>query len=126
MRIFDNTRLPALARVMNLAVWRQKTYANNVANADVGGFQRQDANFASQLAAQQGGLQMEATQSGHAGSPPADDPTVLVRPDRTAEPGVDLDQEMVALAENQMHFDLAARATSLRIAGIRSSITGRR
>lgn len=125
MRIFDNTSLPALARVMNLAVWRQKTYASNVANANVEGFQRQDASFASQLAAQ-GGLQMEATQPGHAGSPPADDPTVLVKPDRTAEPGVDLDQEMVALAENQMHFDLAARVTSLRVAGIRTSIVGHR
>jgi flagellar basal-body rod protein FlgB len=125
MRIFDNTSLPALARVMNLASWRQKTYASNVANATVEGFQRQDANFASQLAAQ-GGLQMDATQPGHAGSPANEDPTVLVRPDPKAEPGVDLDQEMVALAENQMHFDLAARVTSLRVAGIRTSILGHR
>lgn len=125
MRIFDNTGLPALARVMNLAAWRQKTYANNVANAGVEGYQREDANFASQLAAQDG-LQMTATEPGHASSPPADDPAVLVKPDPKAGPGIDLDQEMVALAQNQMQFDLAARATSLRIAAIRSSIVGHR
>lgn len=125
MRIFDQTSLPALARVMHLAASRQKTYANNVANADVEGYRRQEVTFASQLAAQ-GGLQMEATQPGHAGAAPGEDPAVLVKPDPAAGDGIDLDQEMVAIAGNQMHFDLAARVASLRIAGIRTSIVGHR
>lgn len=125
MRIFDQTSLPALARVMHLASWRQKTYANNVANADVQGYRRQEVNFASQLAAQ-GGLQMEATQAGHAGTAPSADPALVVQPDAAAGEGIDLDQEMVAIAANQMHFDMAARVASLRIAGIRTSIVGHR
>lgn len=125
MRIFDSTSLPALARVMNLASWRQKTYASNIANSVIQGYQRRDADFASQLAAQ-GGLTMEATQAGHAGGPQDESPTVRVQVDPNSGSGVDLDQETVALAQNQMQFDLAARVTSLRIGGIRSAIVGRR
>ena len=39
---------------------------------------------------------------------------------------VDLDMEMVAVAENQLRFSLAARLSALQIAGLRASIQGRR
>jgi flagellar basal-body rod protein FlgB len=124
MRFFDGTSLPALSRAMHLASWRQKTYASNVANAAQDGWVRRDVRF-TEVAAQ-AGPRLAATQPGHAVQPVTAEPALRLESDAPASPGIDLDREMVALASNQMRFELAARAAALRIAGLRSAISGRR
>jgi len=125
MRFFDGTSLPGLSRVMHLASWRQKTYATNVAHVANEDWVRREVRFADALA-KHGGLRLAATQPGHAAEPQEQEPALRVEADGSAERGVDLDREMVALAANQMRFELAARAAALRVAGLRSAIAGRR
>ncbi len=124
MGFFDNTSLPSLAKVMNLAAWKQRVYSGNVANVSTPGYERREARFADELAAANG-MALAATQPGHLGMQAAGEPVPLVVRDPLAKgPGIDLDQEMVALAENELRFDLAARVATLRVAGIRAAITG--
>jgi len=126
MGLFENTSLPTLAKMMNLAAWKQRVYSGNVANASTPGYERREARFADELAAANG-MQLATTEPGHLGTPAAGDPVPQVGRDPLAKgPGIDLDQEMVALAENELRFDLAARAANLRVAGIRAAITGHR
>jgi flagellar basal-body rod protein FlgB len=124
MSFFDNTSLPSLSKVMNLAAWRQRVLSGNVANASTPGYERREARFADELAAA-GGMQLATTEPGHLGLQAAGDPVPqVVRDPQAKGPGIDLDQEMVALAENQLRFDLASHVASLRVAGIRAAITG--
>lgn len=115
---------------MTQNAWKQRAHASNVANASTPGFERLEARFSDALAAAGGpNLGVEKTQPGHL-DPGAATPgggvslQPVVGPDGDRQ--VDLDQEVVALAQDQMSFELAARVASLRIAGIRASITGRR
>lgn len=130
MRLFGRTSLPALERVMTLSAWKQRAHASNVANANTPGYKRLEARFSDVLAAAGGpGMAVEKTDAGHLdpATPAPGSPIALHQaPAAGGSSEVELDQEMVALAQDQMSFELAARVASLRIAGIRASIMGRK
>jgi flagellar basal-body rod protein FlgB len=129
MRLFDKTSLPALERAMTLAAWKQRAHASNVANANTPGYERVEARFSDVLAATEGPqLGVDKTAPGHLDpSSPVPNPVqVHVAPAANGGTGVELDQEIVALAQDELAFDLEARVAALRLAGIRASITGRK
>ncbi len=125
--LFSKTALPALRKVMDLSAWRQRTYAANLANAETAGYKRQEVDFANELRSARGrSVQLRATHPGHLGSGRglAQDVEVYEASSEEGSSSVEIEHEMVALAENQLRFDLAARLASLRIQGLRSSIRG--
>ena len=126
--LFERTGLVDLEKVLDLSAARQRAYASNVANANVPSYQRLDVPFAEELTRSTQRLRLEATHPSHAHSPSAANrPYALEAVPETGESGeVDLDREMVAVAENQLRFNLAARLAALQIAGLRASISGRR
>jgi flagellar basal-body rod protein FlgB len=129
MRLFDKTSLPALERAMTLAAWKQRAHASNVANAGTPGYKRLEARFSDVLAATEGPqFEVEKTDEGHLDpGTTAPNPVQLhVAPAADGGPEVELDQEMVALAQVELTFDLEARVAGLRLAGIRASINGKR
>lgn len=126
--LFSKTSLPDLRRVMDFAALRQRIYAGNLANAEAPGYKRKDVEFEAEMTrAQESALAPATTDARHiGGGAKADRPFEVVEdegPD--GEAGVNLETELVALAENQLRFNLAARLAAMRVAGIRASIRGR-
>jgi flagellar basal-body rod protein FlgB len=113
---------------MDLSAWRQRTYAANVANAGTPEYRRRDVKFADELkSAGSRSVHLAVTHEGHMGSAGNAGPGVEVYevPPEEGPDSVEIEKEMVSLAENQLRFNLAARLASLRIQGLRASIRGR-
>ncbi|MFH1278410.1 MAG: flagellar basal body rod protein FlgB [Candidatus Eisenbacteria bacterium] len=126
--LFSRTTLPVLKRVMDFAALRQRVYAGNVANAEVPGYRRRDVEFAEEMARVRGNaLAPATTDARHIGETEKSERFFEIVEDRgpDGENGVDLEIELVALAENQLRFNIAARLAAMRVAGIRASIRGR-
>jgi len=125
--LFQRTVLPELERTMDLRAVRQRTYASNMANVSTPGYERKEARFVDELKNVDQQVRLRATDPRHFGAEsPRNDIEVRDSADVGGDAAVDLDNEMVAIARNKLEFDLAARIASLKIAGLRSSIHGRR
>ncbi|MCC7088066.1 MAG: flagellar basal body rod protein FlgB [Chloroflexi bacterium] len=111
---------------------RQGAISNNIANIDTPGYARQDVNFETELQRQfgAGSSAMAATDPRHftAGSnlrgQVGIDPQQLLTSSRLDGNSVDIDQEMVLLAETQMRYQAASRALSTKLNNIRTVIQG--
>jgi flagellar basal-body rod protein FlgB len=116
--LFDTTHV-ALERALTGASMRQRALSDNLANANVPGYQRKDVDF-------QGTLQ-RAMASGK----PALERTTFsiqttgegaVRPDGGT---VDVDREATSLAQNALTYEALATVTKSRSSILRTAIGGR-
>ena len=126
--LFNKTSLPALKMLMDLGAARQKVHARNLANAETEGYERKAAKFSDELGrAGAKTVRIAATHEKHLGAAAAEGREIEVRREMAADgsAGVDTEEELVALAGNQLKFNLAARLATLKIAGLRASIQGR-
>lgn len=111
---------------------RQGAISNNIANIDTPGYQRQHANFETELLRQfsGGAVNMAATDPRHytGGSQLRGqlgiDPQQLLTSSRSDGNNVDIDQEMVLLTETQMRFQAASQVLSKKLGNIRTVIQG--
>ncbi len=128
----------ALRATLDGLAARQRVAANNIANADTPGFKASAVLFEERLqnalTKQAGTLRMAATRPGHI-DPRGVDPTgaelpVVTQSDssmRADGNSVDVDREMVQLAETAITYNAVAQLTASRLALLRSIITeGRR
>jgi len=111
---------------------RQGAIANNIANIDTPGYVRQDVTFETELQrafGRQAG-QLATTDPRHLPTTPARrdslglDPQQLLTSSRYDGNTVDIDQEMVLLAETQMRYQAAAQVLSRKLNNIRTAING--
>lgn len=128
MRI-DDPILLKLSRFLDYAARKQKLIASNIANAETPGYQAKELTFQDFLAAEKlrGGAPLRRTNERHLPGKPS-----LVRPveHRTAggsELGydgnnVDLEKELVELAENVMKFTVMSRLLRGKLDLVRSGI----
>jgi len=108
MDLFDTTQL-ALNRAIAGATTRQATLANNLANANTPGYQRQDVDFHSALkSAISGGPQALNNVRPSAQA----DPTAPLRYDGSS---VDVDKENAAMAENGLEHEALVSVSKARI-----------
>jgi flagellar basal-body rod protein FlgB len=119
MDLQDTTQL-ALKKAISATALRQSVIANNLANADTPGYQRQDVDFHSALKSAIGSGKEAVRQS----RPTVQsDPTSPVRYDGS---NIDVDKENAAMAENGLEQEALisvskARGEILKIAmGVRS------
>ncbi|MBE3590244.1 MAG: flagellar biosynthesis protein FlgB [Firmicutes bacterium] len=147
--IFQTPDVAALSAGLEVLSLRQRLIAQNLANVDTPGYARLDLDFGQAFAA------ALAAETGTAGSPgatalagPAGVPgaTVLasaapalpagaslagaVQPAaglafKVDGNGVDLDQEMVELAETGMQYEAASQLLALAFGRLRTAVTGR-
>lgn len=111
---------------------RQGAISNNIANIDTPGYARQEVNFETELQRQfgRGVSSMAATDPRHITSGASlrgqvgIDPQQLLTSSRLDGNSVDIDQEMVLLAETQMRYQAASRALSTKLNNIRTVIQG--
>ncbi len=111
---------------------RQQAISNNIANIDTPGYQATDVAFESELrrsiGQRAGGLtttdprhiSTSTRRQGQLGSQAAQ----LLTSQRLDANNVDIDQEMVKLAETQMRYQAAASALNTKLNTIRNVIRG--
>ena len=118
MEIFDTTQI-ALHRALAGTTVRQATIANNLANADTPGFQRQDVDFHSALksAISGGSRAVERVQSKAAA-----DPTAPVRYDGSS---IDIDKEQAAMAENGLEAEALVSVSKARVEILKTALSSR-
>lgn len=116
--LFDTTSV-ALERALSGAAMRQRALSDNLANANVPGYQRKDVDF-------QGTLQRAMA----AGKPALERSTFSIQ--TTAEGSVradggtvDVDREATSLAENALTYEALATVTKSRSSILRTAIGGR-
>ena len=118
MPLYDNTQL-GLERAISGASMRQQVLANNLANAETPGFQRQDVDFHTTLA--------QAMQSGDSNSieaaqftPQTDNQTM-----RADCNGVDIDSESGAIAKNALEYQSLVAVAKARLEILQSAMGSR-
>jgi flagellar basal-body rod protein FlgB len=117
-----------LQKSMNVAVLRQNTIANNIANADTPNFKRSDINFESSLkaafdaASRKPALELATSEPGHISNVPTvnwkdvQPRRVLDYTSTTQANGnnVDAEHEAQLMLQNQMMYELLANSVSFQ------------
>lgn len=126
--IFTDRTSTILAKVLDGTAARQRALTNNIANAETPGYRRRDVDFATQL-------REIISRPGH--DPQAilravDAVAVEMNEDATA-PGkhdgnsVNIEREMVELAQNSLQYETSAQMLMMKIRGLKYAIhEGRR
>lgn len=118
MDLIDTTQL-ALHRAIAGTSLRQTTLANNLANANTPGYQRQDVDFHSALkSAISGGKQAVSNVRPTAQA----DPTAPLRYDGSS---VDVDKENAAMAENGLEHEALVSVSKARIEILKTAMNPR-
>ncbi len=118
--------MEVLEKAMDAAALRQRTIAHNIANINTPGFKRRTVSFEAGLRQALGlGSQLSLRRSHPRHLPSAgsnlipeveqDKATTM----RTDGNNVDIDREMVDLAQNSLNFNLAAQQLNTRLAMLR-------
>lgn len=115
MSLFDNTQL-ALQQAISGASMRQEVLSNNLANAEVPGFQRSDVDFHTALS--------QAMKTGDATA--IESTTFQAQRDnqvlRADGNGVDIDTESANLAKNSLEYDALINVARARIGILKSAM----
>ena len=108
MDLFDTTQL-ALNRAIAGTSTRQAALANNLANADTPGYQRQDVDFHSAL---KSAIESGPTAVSSVTARAQADPTAPLRYDGS---NIDVDKENAAMAENGLENEALVSVSRARI-----------
>ena len=115
MELFDTTQI-GLERALSGSSLRQQAIAQNIANVNTPGYQRQDVDF--QTALHQAWNDGESTVSSV--TPEIqNDPTSVMRADGSS---VDIDVEAAAQAKNGLQYEAISAVIKSRTAILRSAI----
>jgi len=140
--ISSNRTIGILEKALGAAGLAHEVISHNIANVETPGFKRSEVIFQERLAAALAAAQ-DADRNlkgavtdprhfsiGEVPSPENVEPSVVVRAETSLRPdgnNVDIDSEMVKLAENTLLYQALAQLIKTKIAGIRSAINeGRR
>ena len=115
MTLIDNTQL-GLERAISGASLRQSVLANNLANAETPGFQRQDVDFHTTLA--QAMKTGDATSIENTRFTPQRDSRVM----RADGSGVDIDTQSADIAKNSLEYDALVSVARARIGILKSAM----
>ncbi len=132
--LFEQTNLPLLHKGLDTYALRQQATAHNIANVNTHGFRRMEVKFEDELRSAlelEKGIKGRMTDDQHfkigAGALDQLEPVVYMPADQDLHSGVnnvDIDVEMVRLAQAQLSFDFASRMANRTFSGLRSAIRG--
>jgi len=122
-----------LEKSLDAASLRNKVLSNNVANVDTPGFKRSDVDFSKilgealgQVDQSEGELPLKVTSERHLQktemntNPVVEDDSTSYRTDGN---NVDIEREMVYVAENGIYYNAVTRAISTQLSHLRTVIT---
>lgn len=133
--LFNSQVFQILEKSLDSSALRQKVISNNIANVNTPKFKRSDVHFEEELAKvlDKKSLKLAGTDEQHIGIKRGIDkiaPKII--PDqsttmRTDDNNVDIDAEMVHLAQNQIYYDALVQRINGKFGSLRTVITeGRR
>ena len=129
--LFDQKPDILLGKMLDKAAMNQRVIASNIANVGTPGYQRLGVKFDRELArASQMDRQLHRTDPRHLPSPDwaseVEPEIALIEDDYwNGINNVNVEEEMVELARNQLDFNSATRLLSLRFNQLRTVIRGR-
>ncbi len=113
--------LPLIEKALDIRQARQGVLQSNIANMETPGYRRHDLDFAAMMEKSMGGgATLARTNPGHM-SPPEEGMDLASGVRRQNRP-VDLDEEMLAISENQLMYEIATRLAAKRFEGLRYAI----
>jgi flagellar basal-body rod protein FlgB len=128
--VFDKVGTPRLQHMVDLAAFRHKLLASNVANATSPGYQRRDIDFQQELsqALATHTVRPKTTRPGHIISERSAGAPDVVRDAGTENSSelsaVDIDMEMAQLATNTLNYEVGMKLLSKSLSGLRTAIRG--
>lgn len=135
MNLLNDISFQRLQGALDASNIRQRTIADNIANADTPYFKRSDVAFEEMLQEQMNGdmpvLKGKVTDSRHfVIGPSSSIPTPVVNMDQSTsmnnnQNNVDVDKEMSLLAENQLRYNAYIQQVNEQIKMMRVGIEGR-
>ena len=126
--ILKKTAFGSLSRHLNLGSVQRKVISHNIANVSTPGYERKEMIFKDVLQKEKNNLALTTTQKGHLKSRSDMLGKVTIDKDTKIKNGinnVDIDQEMVDLAQNQMEFNTSATIMTRLFKSIKGCIKGR-
>jgi flagellar basal-body rod protein FlgB len=118
--LWDDPVTKGLVKSLDVAALRQKVVAQNIANLNTPGYKRSYVVFSEELARARERLSLRLTHPRHIpGGEISGEPQVKVERStsrRSDGNNVDLDQEMLDLVTNQLHYNMLAQKISERYA----------
>ncbi|MFH2056562.1 MAG: flagellar basal body rod protein FlgB [bacterium] len=130
--VLQNTSVPKLKRLVDVAAQRQRLVASNIANVNTPGYQRQSLDFESEL--------QQATQKHDRSVGMTDERHIPIGVKRYSLPqrhlnedagnttgvnDVDIDQEMADLAQTQLIYEFGAKRLQQNFDGLKKAIRGK-
>ncbi|HBU85014.1 flagellar basal body rod protein FlgB [Paenibacillus sp. UMB7766-LJ446] len=135
MNLLNDISFQRLQGALDASNIRQRTIADNIANADTPYFKRSDVAFEEMLQEQMNGdmpvLKGKVTDSRHfVIGPSSSVPTPVVNMDQSTsmnnnQNNVDVDKEMSLLAENQLRYNAYIQQVNEQIKMMRVGVEGR-
>ncbi|MDP3481551.1 MAG: flagellar basal body rod protein FlgB [Desulfoprunum sp.] len=132
LRPFD-TNIHLLSKVLDLRAENQKIIGSNIANAETPGYAPARFNFEQELnqAITRTGMPLATSHPGHIALGTTDivavTGTITREPDTTGigdENGVSVDDEMLALSENELLYETAAQLLKKKLSVMKFVIAG--
>lgn len=123
--LFNDPTYRSLSLSLDAAAKRHAAIASNIANVNTPGYKRVDLSAGFQAAFQQAMQQLDQTGTTTALPTPSIAEAAqqgLARQDGNT---VNIEKEMIELAQNQSRFDFAAQMTAKRLRGLRMAATGK-
>ncbi len=125
--VFDKVGIPQKQHLVDLAAFRHKLLASNVANATTSGYERRDVNFQTELskALRTRSIRPKTTRPDHIVSDRSAGTPEVQRTAPTAdESAVDIDQEMAGIATNTLTYEVGMRLLTKTFNGLHLAIRG--
>lgn len=132
--LFNKSKIPLLAKALDVYGLRQHVISNNISNISTPGFARSEVTFESifRRSLERSKLTGKLTRPDHIPIGVTEQKQVLPSITTPNDPilrsgvnNVDIDSEMSELAKNQIRFSFATRLIRGNFSSIKSSITGR-
>jgi len=118
-------RVDPLQKELDIRVKRNQLIASNVANVDTPDYKARDLDFSQIMAAEVGKLSLKQTDDRHMpiapgeGGIPTQESVATGRPDGN---NVQMEEEMLKLAQNNIEYNVLVQFVSKYLAGVRRSI----
>lgn len=131
--VLDQTNVPILSKALDVYSARQKAIATNIANIGTAGFRRREVSFEDKLQEQMG-QRLVGRRTNDKHMPLGRLRVREIQPEMTEDMSeelhsgvnnVNIDQEIVDQAKNEIQFAYASRLVSGQFTTLRASIKGR-
>ncbi len=126
--ILKKTTFSILSRRLDQDTLRHRVISHNIANVNTRGYQAKDVDFDNVLQRTSMQTHLDTTRPDHFGSSQSPIGKIVNAADKQIKNGinnVDVDEQMVALAKNQLDFDFTATQLTKLFRSLKMSIRGR-